>query len=128
MEGLEMKPVALMNYMRSGTLLLFPNWDISRVFSIHHSPEGSAKLRWAGGGAQRPVLRVFGPKMTGAHSARAAKTTNVKIFFLLYHRFGRKKLTVNKKAPPFFLAATCVSDPKFFLCVDRVWIRKVLRK
>jgi hypothetical protein len=102
--------------MRSGTLLLFPNWDISRGFLylsfagriseaamggagdiifhrlgaqwkdippccdfrgfflhgiLYYSPEGSAKLRWVVGGAQRPVLRVFGPKKTGAHSARA---------------------------------------------------------
>ncbi len=27
-----MKPLALMNYMRSGTLLLFLNWDTSRGF------------------------------------------------------------------------------------------------
>jgi hypothetical protein len=31
---------------------------------------GAAKLRW-GGGAQRPVLRVYDPKKTGARSARA---------------------------------------------------------
>jgi hypothetical protein len=108
MEGLETKAVALMNYLRSSTLLLFPNWDISRGFLylsfagriseaamggagdiifhrlgaqwkdipiccdfsrflsiwytvLYYLPEGSAKLRWAGGGAQRPVLRVFGP-------------------------------------------------------------------
>jgi hypothetical protein len=40
-----------------------------------------SKLRWAGRGAHRPVLRVFGPKKTGAHSAREAKPTNFKIFF-----------------------------------------------
>jgi hypothetical protein len=54
-----------------------------RVKVLFYSPEGSAKLRWVGGGAQRPVLRVFAPKKTGAHSARAAKTTNVKIFFIV---------------------------------------------
>ncbi len=32
MEGLEMKAVALMIYMRSGTHFYFPNWDISRGF------------------------------------------------------------------------------------------------
>ena len=42
-----------------------------------------SKLRWAGRGAHRPVLRVFGPKKTGAHSAREAKPTNFKIFFFI---------------------------------------------
>jgi hypothetical protein len=66
---------------------IFPYVAIFRVFFVCgilyciYSPEGSAKLRWAGGGAQRLVMRVFGPKNTGAHSARSAKTTNVKIFF-----------------------------------------------
>jgi len=32
---------------------------------------GAAKLRWAGGGAQRPVGRGNEPKKTGARSARA---------------------------------------------------------
>jgi hypothetical protein len=127
MEGLEMKAVALMNYMRSGTgppvHFCFPQTGIFRgVFSEYHSPERSvklrwegrgtlyfiasvpsgritpyvaifrgfllygilySKLRWAGRGAHRPVLRVFGPKKTGAHSAREAKPTNFKIFFFI---------------------------------------------
>jgi hypothetical protein len=32
---------------------------------------GAAKLRWAGGGAQRPVRGGDEPKKTGARSARA---------------------------------------------------------
>ncbi len=65
MEGLETKAVALMNYVyEKWYTFAFPKLGyFADFFSIlYYSPEGSVNLRWAGGGAQRPVLRVFGHK------------------------------------------------------------------
>jgi hypothetical protein len=46
-------------------------------------PEGSAKLRWAGGGAQRPVGRGNESKKTGARSARArTRGQNPLVYFI----------------------------------------------
>ncbi len=42
----------------------------------------AAKLRWAGGGAQRPVSRVNEPKKTGARSARARTRGQNPLVFL----------------------------------------------
>jgi hypothetical protein len=47
------------------------------TYILDWSSEGTAKLRWAGGSAQRPVLRVNEPKTTGVRNdgrATAAKT------------------------------------------------------
>jgi hypothetical protein len=44
---------------------------VSGIFFIFG---GAAKLRWLGGGAQRPVWHVKEPKKTGARSTRKRST------------------------------------------------------
>jgi hypothetical protein len=55
---------------------------------------GALKLKWVGGGAQRPVWRVKEPKKTGARSSRArsaAKTHYLGKKMLIYLEHGEKK-------------------------------------
>jgi hypothetical protein len=60
--------VALLNLWTSKAVPTFA--DFFPVFSLYTvsviSPEGSVKLKWAGRGAQRPVLRGYKLKKTGA--------------------------------------------------------------
>ncbi len=65
--------VALLNYMRSGTLSrIFPKLGFFAGFSLYINIifRGNSEAVMGALGAQRPPMHVNGPKKTGEHSAR----------------------------------------------------------
>ncbi len=58
--------------------------DTGKLFVVYResNEKKAAKLRWAGGGAQRPVLRITEPKKTGAQ-VRQKSTSYIVVILVL---------------------------------------------
>jgi hypothetical protein len=76
--------VALLNLWTNKAVPTFA--DFFPVFTLYTasaiSPEGTVKLKWAGQGAQRPVLRGYKPQKRVRSSKRRTRGINPLVFYI----------------------------------------------